>query len=248
MSRLFFVVLKLLLTLVILAAAVWGTAFLLFRLTGATATLAAIAFGIAALAGLIGIWTSDARLPLGFAIVFVGLLSWWSSFHPSHDRDWIPELARLPTIAREGEVLTVSNLRHFRWRTEAMIRSFDALSGHLPGEESENAGEHGEEHPDKDREAHPRGGSLNEFGISTSVVYGLGNGFELGVRGDFVSGISRAGLDERFRISPAITYYLNESRTMFLRAQYNWDHSGDFGSAHGVWAQIGINWGGPEVR
>lgn len=118
MSRLFFIVLKLLLTLVILGAAIWGVGFLLFRLSGTTAIVGAIGFGLAALAGLIGIWTSDARLPLGFAAVFVGLLSWWSSFQPSHDRDWIPELARLPSIAREGEALTVSNLRDFRWRTE----------------------------------------------------------------------------------------------------------------------------------
>ncbi|QEL23888.1 DUF4105 domain-containing protein [Bosea sp. F3-2] len=118
MGRLFSIVLKLLLTLVILGTATWGTGFLLFRLAGATAIVGAIGFGLAALAGLIGIWTSDARLPLGFAAVFVGLLSWWSSFQPSHDRDWIPELARLPTIAREADTLTVSNLRHFRWRTE----------------------------------------------------------------------------------------------------------------------------------
>ena len=138
--------------------------------------------------------------------------------------------------------------RYLRWRTEAMIRSFDALMGHLPGEEGEPDEEHGEEHHDDDHEAHPRGGSLDDFGISTSLIHGLGNGFELGLRGDFVSGLSRAGLDKRFRISPAVTYYFNESRSVFLRAQYNWDHSSDFGSAHGVWGQIGINWGGPEVR
>lgn len=118
MGRLFSIVLKLLLTLVIFGAATWGIGFLLFRLSGATAVVAATGFGIAALAGLIGIWTSDARLPLGFAAVFVGLLSWWSSFQPSHDRSWIPELARLPTIAREGDAITVSNLRDFAWRSE----------------------------------------------------------------------------------------------------------------------------------
>ena len=118
MSRLFFIVLKLLLTLILLGAALWGAGFLLFRLSGATATIAAIGFGIAALAGLVGIWTSDARLSLGFGMVFVGLLGWWSSFQPSHDRNWIPELAKLPSIAREGDAITVSNLRDFRWRTE----------------------------------------------------------------------------------------------------------------------------------
>ena len=118
MGRLFFIVLKLLLTLILLGAATWGAGFLLFRLPGTIATIAAICFGIAALAGLLGIWTSDARLTLGFATVFVGLLGWWSSFQPSHDRDWIPELAKLPSIARQGDAITVSNLRHFHWRTE----------------------------------------------------------------------------------------------------------------------------------
>jgi hypothetical protein len=56
---------------------------------------------------------------LSFAVLFVGLLGWWSSLQPSHNREWIPELARLPEIAHEGERLTVTNLRNFRWRTEA---------------------------------------------------------------------------------------------------------------------------------
>lgn len=118
MRRLFFIVLKLVLILLILGAALWGVGLLSFRLTGAMAAAAAIGFGIAALAGLVGVWTSDARLPLGFAVLFVGLLSWWNGLQPSHQRDWIPELAHLPSIAREGDVLTVSNLRDFRWRTE----------------------------------------------------------------------------------------------------------------------------------
>ncbi|RYE30947.1 MAG: DUF4105 domain-containing protein [Hyphomicrobiales bacterium] len=118
MGRLFFIVLKLLLTFLVLGAALWGAGFLLFRLSGATGIVAAIGFGIAALAGLVGIWTSDARLSLGSATVFIGLLGWWSSFQPSHERNWIPELAKLPSIAREGEAITVSNLRDFRWRTE----------------------------------------------------------------------------------------------------------------------------------
>ena len=118
MGRLFFIVLKLVLTLVILGAALWGAGLLLFRLSGATATVAAIGFGIAALAGLIGVWTNDLRLPLGFVMACVGLLGWWSSLQPSHDRDWIPELAKLPSIARQGDAITVSNLRDFRWRTE----------------------------------------------------------------------------------------------------------------------------------
>jgi hypothetical protein len=110
--------LRLLASLIVLGATAWGSGLLFFRLSGAIATLSAIGFGIAGLAGLVGIWSGAARLPLSFAVLFLGLIGWWSGLKPSHERDWIPELARLPTTAREGETLTVTNLRNFRWRTE----------------------------------------------------------------------------------------------------------------------------------
>jgi hypothetical protein len=119
MSRLLLVTVQLLTSLIVLSATAWGSGLLLFRLSGTIATLAAIGFGLAGLAGAIGIWTGAARLPLSFAVLFLGLLGWWNGMAPSHDRDWIPELARLPQITREGETITVSNLRDFRWRTEA---------------------------------------------------------------------------------------------------------------------------------
>lgn len=118
MSRLFFVVLKLLLMLLILGATLWGAGLLFFRLPGAMGVVAALGFGLAGLAGLIGLWTQEPRLPLGFAMLLVSLLGWWATLAPSHQRDWIPELAHLPAISRDGDVLTVSNLRDFRWRTE----------------------------------------------------------------------------------------------------------------------------------
>lgn len=109
--------LRLLLTLVILGATIWGSGLLLFRLSGMTATIAAIGFGIAGLAGAVGLWSGAARLPLSFAVLFIGLLGWWNTILPSHERNWIPEVARLPTITQQGDTLTVGNLRNFRWRT-----------------------------------------------------------------------------------------------------------------------------------
>ncbi|WP_156640245.1 Lnb N-terminal periplasmic domain-containing protein [Bosea sp. PAMC 26642] len=109
---------RLLATLVILGATAWASGLLFFRLAGSMATIAAVGFGLAGLAGATGLWTGAARLPLSFAVLFVSLLGWWSGLAPSHQRNWIPELARLPQIVREGDVLTVSNLRNFRWRTE----------------------------------------------------------------------------------------------------------------------------------
>lgn len=113
------VILRLVATLVILGSTLWGSGLLFFRLDGTTATVAAIGFCLAGLAGAIGLWSGAARLPLSFAVLFLGLLGWWNGLVPSHDRDWIPELARLPSISRDGETLTVSNLRNFNWRSES---------------------------------------------------------------------------------------------------------------------------------
>lgn len=110
--------LRILATLLLLAVAVWGGGLLIFRVPGAIGIVGAAGFSIAAFAGLWGVWTQDLRLVLSFTVVFLGLLGWWQGLKPSHQRDWIPELARLPEIAREGDILTVSNLRNFRWRTE----------------------------------------------------------------------------------------------------------------------------------
>lgn len=109
---------RILATFAILGSTTWGAGLLLFRLSGTMATVAAIGFGIAGLAGAIGLWSGALRLPLSYAVIVLGLLGWWSGMAPSHQRDWIPELARLPEIAREGDTVTVSNVRDFRWRSE----------------------------------------------------------------------------------------------------------------------------------
>ena len=131
MSRLFRVTARCLVTLLILGAGAWGVGLLLFRLDGWIAVVGALGFGMAVLAGAIGVWTGAPRLPVSFAMVFVGLLGWWSGMQPSHQRDWIPELARLPQIAREGDRVTITNVRNFHWRSESdydqrwETRSFD---------------------------------------------------------------------------------------------------------------------------
>jgi hypothetical protein len=119
MSRLFFVLLQFLLTLAVLGTTAWGAGLLIFRLPGALGIAGAIGFGLAGLAGAIGIWSGAPRLPLTFAVLFIGLIGWWAGLKPSHERDWIPELARLPQMSVADNRLTVTNLRHFTWRTES---------------------------------------------------------------------------------------------------------------------------------
>ncbi len=134
--------------------------------------------------------------------------------------------------------------RYLRWRTEGMLRHFDAVAEELHEHEEEQ----GAPHEEQNEEYHVESGSFSEFGIYSALAYGLGNGLELGLRGEFVEGIADAGLDERYRLSPSVTYYFNPQRTLYLRTQYNFDHSNDFGDEHSVWAQVGFNWGSREVR
>ncbi len=148
-----------------------------------------------------------------------------------------------------------------RWRNELMYRHVGAVSGHLHGaeEEHDDHHEHGhdehedheedhdhEEHEDHDEER--QFASFEEFGLYSTLIYGFNEHWETGVRAGWVSGISDMGLDDRFRLSPMITWYANPARTLQARLQYNWDHSDDFGSEHSVWFQVGLNFGGAEVR
>lgn len=140
---------------------------------------------------------------------------------------------------------------YFRWRTEGLLRHFETSAEqhhHEHGHEHEHDHAAHEEHHDHEEEHHVESGSFSEFGIYSAIAYGLDNGLEFGLRGEFVEGVADAGLDERFRMSPSVTYYINPQRTLYLRTQYNYDHSDDFGDEHSVWAQVGFNWGGPEVR
>ena len=119
MSRLFVVLLQLLLTLAALGATAWGAGLLVFRLPGTIGIVGAIGVGLAGLAGTFGLWSGAPRLPLAFAALFIGLLGWWAGLKPSHERDWIPELAHLPQMSVADNRLTVTNLRHFTWRSES---------------------------------------------------------------------------------------------------------------------------------
>ncbi|MCA1962518.1 MAG: hypothetical protein LDL31_01075 [Prosthecobacter sp.] len=117
--------------------------------------------------------------------------------------------------------------RYFRVRSEAMMNRFKV-----------------EDEIDDTRPLRTQ----QDFGCYLSLLYGLPNNLEFGLRGEFVSGNSETGQDSRFRCSPGITWYANDARTLRLRLQYNYDNSNKRGTDHAVWAQVSLAWGGPEVR
>lgn len=52
------------------------------------------------------------------AMAFLVLLGWWLSIPPDNDRDWYPDVARLPAATIVGSRLTLHNLRNFDYRSE----------------------------------------------------------------------------------------------------------------------------------
>jgi hypothetical protein len=58
------------------------------------------------------------RTLLGFGAAFALLLLWWLSIAPSNQRDWQTEVAVLPYATRDGDLVTLHNVRNFDYRTE----------------------------------------------------------------------------------------------------------------------------------
>ncbi len=57
------------------------------------------------------------RSAMLYAVPFAAVLGWWLSIAPSNERDWQPEVARLPSARVEGDIVTVENVRDFEYRS-----------------------------------------------------------------------------------------------------------------------------------
>jgi hypothetical protein len=64
--------------------------------------------------------------------VFVIFLGWWFRQKPSHNRDWDPSVARLPRAVRDGDSITIENLRNFEYRSlEDFTPRYETRTYHL---------------------------------------------------------------------------------------------------------------------
>src|SRR5882757_4951540 len=74
-----------------------------------------VAFGLATL-----IAASKGRAVVGlgcFAVGFAGLLLWWHQIVPSNQRVWADDVARTASGRVDGNLVTLSNVRNFEWRS-----------------------------------------------------------------------------------------------------------------------------------
>ncbi len=109
------------LAFVVAAAAVWAGLALWYRLPApemgrglAAATF--VLLGLATAVALFGRFRFHASVL--FAVAFGAVLVWWSTIKPPGNADWSPDVARQVTGTLNGDVLTLTNVRDFDWRSD----------------------------------------------------------------------------------------------------------------------------------
>ncbi len=127
--------------------------------------------------------------------------------------------------------------RALTWTTEILLRDVDGVSE-----------EHGHENEMGSEEEHGGLPGGSEYGFYTEVVYTMYQSLDLGARLGYVEGNDSLETEERYQISPAVTAFLDPNRRVSLRTQYNYDDLADGTEEHSVWLQLGLSWGGAEVR
>ncbi len=104
-------------SVVMVAVTLWGLGAIWFR--AASPAPLGLTLVAAMLAALWAVWAGAGwprYLALApFAAALLGLGLWWTGLRPAADRDWSPQLARLPTVERDGDTLVFRNVRDFRW-------------------------------------------------------------------------------------------------------------------------------------
>jgi hypothetical protein len=102
-------------------ASAWSALALWFRFPGADWRRGATAglFILLGLATIVALFTRRRAPALAvFILVFAGLLLWWSTITPPKNGDWQPAVARQTTGELDKDVLTLSDVRDFDWRSE----------------------------------------------------------------------------------------------------------------------------------
>src|ERR1700751_5537687 len=109
----------------------WATTALYFDLPAdvAPSILVGIFYGGGGLGLLFTFRFTWLSLGIGFAL-FAGVALWWSSIKPPKTRDWQPDVAQTAWTERDGDKITIHNLRNFdyepglppkpRWETRVV--------------------------------------------------------------------------------------------------------------------------------
>ena len=82
---------------------------------------AGLRLALAACFALVAIWllwlSRRRRAFTVFIVLFAGVVAWWISIPPSHDRPWRPEVAVMPRVMIDGDRVRITGVRDFDYRS-----------------------------------------------------------------------------------------------------------------------------------
>jgi hypothetical protein len=107
--------------LLIAPLAAWAAMALWFRLPAPewAKVAAADAFALIAIATVTAVFARRRWAALlVFALAFGAVVVWWNTILPPADGDWAPDVARQTRGTLIGDILTISEVRDFDWRTD----------------------------------------------------------------------------------------------------------------------------------
>jgi len=122
MKKLLWFLARSLIGLTVIAMALWAALALWYTLPLPEWVRYAFTLGLLILGAgglLTAVITRRLLMPIApFVIAFAATLVWWSAIDPSNDRDWQRDVAVLPSAEITGNIITLRNIRNFKYRSE----------------------------------------------------------------------------------------------------------------------------------
>ncbi len=110
---------RFLLWILALGLGAWGGAALWYAGPGPQGLRGALAAAVVLAAlGSVALLRPNSRAALALAALAVLVFAWWGSLAASNSRDWQADVARAPSAEIDGDLVTVRNVRDFRYRSE----------------------------------------------------------------------------------------------------------------------------------
>ena len=95
----------------------WATLAIYYSNLPWTALRLSLAIAFAAFA-IWALWFSrQRRMSVVVGALFLGVVAWWISIPPSHDREWRPEVAVMPRAVIDGDRVRITGVRNFDYRS-----------------------------------------------------------------------------------------------------------------------------------
>lgn len=107
------------LSVIVVAGVAWGALALWIDGPDSRVLAGTMAGGLALIAILLAAFVRPFLRGLVAALLpVVAVALWWASIPPSNTRDWSPDVARTARAAFHGSLVTIQNVRNFKYRSE----------------------------------------------------------------------------------------------------------------------------------